>query len=528
MPQWIVDLVGESLASIVWVAIVATAVCLLAILMIVLAKKAFGSRIGTGFKGSAPRLAVMDIARIDEKRRLVLVRRDEVEHLVLVGGQNDVLIEGSILRVRATTGARRDEPRGDFPEFEDEILPEPASSRGVVPIPAPEAKPLAPRPEPRPQETVASRTPSENKSRPTPMTAPLPVPPAPTVPPVPMAAGTEQAKAPAYSAAPIPEIDTDRSPASARSLPPRSIATPTLNLRQSRSTTEAGNVSPESPASQSDAALPASLASGRREPSLAVPDVQREPMASKAEQPRADLRAQMNLAQSPTLERVQDATAPAIAVDAVDRRDPPRQPLSVRSFATAIQNRKAPPEMPQPAPKAAEATTPQDNANTSLTGLDQRDWQRSRPPAAGGSSTSSSQTEAAPNRPSVPHAEPSLEDFLSAEMDADFGNDAFFADKTDDVDRSANAPRGAPPVEASRSEPAPATATPATATEEPRVVAPTPPASSAGNGTPPRSAPQPDTPPRTAAAPVPLTLEEEMERLLGDFNFGDDSDRKAN
>ncbi|MEC5291712.1 hypothetical protein VSX64_13735 [Aurantimonas sp. C2-6-R+9] len=527
MPQWIVDLVGESLASIVWVAIVATAVCLLAILMIVLAKKAFGSRIGIGFKGSAPRLAVMDVARIDEKRRLVLVRRDEVEHLVLVGGQNDVLIEGSILRVRATTGARRDEPRGDFPEFEDDMSPEPASAQGVapipVPIPAPEAKPLAPRPEPRHQEAVASRTPSENKSRPAPMTAPLPVPPAPTVPPAPMAAGTEQAKAPAYSAAPIPEIDTDCSPASARSLPPRSIATPTLNLRQSRSTTDAGNVSSESPASKSDAALPASPASGRREPSLAVPDVQRDPMASKAEQPRADLRAQMNRAQSPTLERVQDATAPAIAVDAVDRRDPPRQPLSVRSFATAIQNRKAPPEMPQPAPKAAEATIPQDNANTSLAGPDQRDRQRSGPPAAGGSSTSSSQTEAAPKRPSVPDAEPSLEDFLSAEMDADFGNDAFFADKPDDGDPGADAPRGAPPVEASRSEP-----DPATATEAPRVVAPAPPASSTGGDTPPRSAVQPDTPPRTAAAPVPLTLEEEMERLLGDFNFGDDSDRKAN
>lgn len=519
MPQWIVDLVGESLAPIVWVVIVAIAVCLLAMVMIVLAKKAFGGRIGTGFKASAPRLAVMDVARIDEKRRLILVRRDEVEHLVLVGGQNDVLLEGSILRVRAATGTRRDEPRSTFPEFEDDVSPESASGRDVAPIPVPEAKPVASRPEPRPQETVASRPLAESKSRPTPVMAPLPVPPAPTA-----AAETERAKAPAYSAAPIPEIDADRSaPPSARSLPPRPIATPTLNLRQSRSTTEAGNVSPELPASEPDTAFPASSASGRREPSLAVPDVQREPTSSEAEQPRADLRAQMNRAQSPALDRVQDATAPAIAVDAADRRDPPRQPLSVRSFATAIQNRKAPPEMPQPAPRAADAPTPQHDANPSRSGPNQRDRQPSGPPAAGVRSASSSQTEAAAKLPSVPEADPSLEDFLSAEIDADFGNDAFFADKPDDVDPGADAPSGAPQLGAARSQP-----TSATAAEAPRVVAPAPTAPSAGNGAPPRAAYQPDTPSRTTAAPVPLTLEEEMERLLGDFNFGDDSDRKAN
>ncbi len=527
MPQWIVDLVGESLASIVWVAIVATAVCLLAVLMIVLAKKAFGGRIGNGFKGNAPRLAVMDVARIDEKRRLILVRRDEVEHLVLVGGQNDVLIEGSILRVFTATDARLDEPHDDFPAFDEDMSPEPASSRAVAPIPVPfpEAKPLAPSVEPRQPETVASRPPAESKSRPAPIMAPSPVPPAPTVPPASMAPGTEQAKTPAYSAAPIPEIDADRStPATAQSLPPRSIATPTLNLRQSRSTTEVRNVSSESPASESAAARPASPASSRREPSLAVPDVQREPMASEAEQPRADLRAQMNRAQSPALEPVQDATAPAIAVDAADRRDSPRQPLSVRSFATAIQNRKAPPERPQPTPKAAEAATPQNNANATRIGPDERDRQPSGPSAAGVRSTSSSQTEAALKQPSVPEdAGSSLEELLSAEIDSDFGNDAFFADEPDEVDSGADTPRAAPQVGASRSRPA----TP-TAVEAPRVAPPAPPASSAGNGTPLRSDPQPETPPRTTAAPVPLTLEEEMERLLGDFNFGDESDRKAN
>nr|WP_232845673.1 hypothetical protein [Aurantimonas marina] len=458
----------------------------------------------------------MDVARIDEKRRLILVRRDEVEHLVLVGGQNDVLLEGNILRVRAATGTRREEPSGNFPAFKDDVSPEPASDRDVAPIPVPEAKPVASRPEPRQQETVASRPLAESKSRPAPVMAPLPVPPAPTA-----ATETEPAKTPPYTATPIPKIEADRSaPPSARSLPPRSIATPTLNLRQSRSTTEARNVSPELPTSEPDMAFPAPSDSGRREPSLAVPEPRPALTNSEAEQPRANLRAQMNRAQSPALDRVQDATAPAIAVDAVDaadRRDPPRQPLSVRSFATAIQNRKAPPEMPQPASKPV-ATTTQNDANPSHSSPDQRDRQPSGPPATGLRSPSSSQTEATSKHPSVPEADPSLEDFLSAEIDADFGNDAFFADKPDEVDPGADAPRGATQLETSRSQPVPATAA-----EAPRPLAPAPAASSVGNGIP----PQPDTPSRNAAAPVPLTLEEEMERLLGDFNFGDDSDRKA-
>ena len=55
---------------------------------------------GTGGIGSRrnkqPRLAVLDAAHVDGKRRLVLVRRDDVEHLVMIGGSSDVLIESNI------------------------------------------------------------------------------------------------------------------------------------------------------------------------------------------------------------------------------------------------------------------------------------------------------------------------------------------------------------------------------------------------------------------------------------------------
>jgi hypothetical protein len=43
-----------------------------------------------------PRLAVMEHAKVDGTRRLVLIRRDDVEHLIMTGGPVDVVIETGI------------------------------------------------------------------------------------------------------------------------------------------------------------------------------------------------------------------------------------------------------------------------------------------------------------------------------------------------------------------------------------------------------------------------------------------------
>ncbi len=42
------------------------------------------------------RLAVQEVASVDPKRRLVLVRRDDVEHLVLLGTNTELVIETGI------------------------------------------------------------------------------------------------------------------------------------------------------------------------------------------------------------------------------------------------------------------------------------------------------------------------------------------------------------------------------------------------------------------------------------------------
>ena len=49
-------------------------------------------------RGRMPRLAVIDAAAVDGRRRLVLVRRDNVEHLIMIGGPTDVVVEPNIQR----------------------------------------------------------------------------------------------------------------------------------------------------------------------------------------------------------------------------------------------------------------------------------------------------------------------------------------------------------------------------------------------------------------------------------------------
>ncbi|MBZ0228978.1 MAG: flagellar biosynthetic protein FliO [Bauldia sp.] len=56
--------------------------------------------VGTTARGRLPRLAIVDALVVDNRHRLVLVRRDNVEHLVLIGGATDLLIEPSIVRTR--------------------------------------------------------------------------------------------------------------------------------------------------------------------------------------------------------------------------------------------------------------------------------------------------------------------------------------------------------------------------------------------------------------------------------------------
>jgi flagellar protein FliO/FliZ len=62
-----------------------------------LMRRLTGGTLGiAGPRGRQPRLAVIDAASVDGRRRLVLVRRDNVEHLLLIGGPTDIVVEPNI------------------------------------------------------------------------------------------------------------------------------------------------------------------------------------------------------------------------------------------------------------------------------------------------------------------------------------------------------------------------------------------------------------------------------------------------
>jgi hypothetical protein len=80
-------------------AIIIVAVALLALVGVFwLIRNRAASTFIRGGKNRQPRLAVLDATAVDTRRRLVLIRRDDVEHLVMIGGPTDIVIESRIAR----------------------------------------------------------------------------------------------------------------------------------------------------------------------------------------------------------------------------------------------------------------------------------------------------------------------------------------------------------------------------------------------------------------------------------------------
>lgn len=52
-----------------------------------------------------PRIGVLEYANVDGRRKLLLIRRDDVEHLIMTGGPVDVVIETGIGERKATRAA---------------------------------------------------------------------------------------------------------------------------------------------------------------------------------------------------------------------------------------------------------------------------------------------------------------------------------------------------------------------------------------------------------------------------------------
>jgi hypothetical protein len=114
------------------------------------------NRLGTNTnRGRMPRLAVIDAAAVDGRRRLMLVRRDNVEHLLMIGGPTDIVVEPNIVRAMAGRDQLPPRPAVASPDApQPRIAPLPDSPGWGEPDsrnePSEHGEPQMPEPPPRP------------------------------------------------------------------------------------------------------------------------------------------------------------------------------------------------------------------------------------------------------------------------------------------------------------------------------------------------------------------------------------------
>jgi flagellar biogenesis protein FliO len=104
------------------------------------------TRTAAAARGRQPRLAVIDSASVDGRRKLVIIRRDNVEHLLMIGGPTDVVVETNIVR-GAAAAVREAPPARNGTE---------AAAR-PAPLPEPTPWPLQPEPAIAPMHAPAVR-----------------------------------------------------------------------------------------------------------------------------------------------------------------------------------------------------------------------------------------------------------------------------------------------------------------------------------------------------------------------------------
>ncbi len=71
------------------------------------------------------RMTVIDAVRVDGRRSVVLVRHDNVEHLLMVGGPNDLVIESNIMHEPASKRSRPSAPALQAPAPVGTAMPSP-------------------------------------------------------------------------------------------------------------------------------------------------------------------------------------------------------------------------------------------------------------------------------------------------------------------------------------------------------------------------------------------------------------------
>ncbi len=149
MPSLLNGLFGGD--NVVVTVIVALAAVILLIVLGVWGLKLVFNATGRAARGRAKRLGVVDISPVDQKRQLVLIRRDNTEHLLLIGGPQDLVIESGISAGPAATRPSRP-------------AAQPAQPMPLAPSPQPQPNapiPMAPAPSSPPRRVRETNLPPD-------------------------------------------------------------------------------------------------------------------------------------------------------------------------------------------------------------------------------------------------------------------------------------------------------------------------------------------------------------------------------
>ena len=260
----------------------AIVIVVLLLVLLLIMRALFSRRLRpAGGRARQPRLGVVDAFDIDRQRQLVLVRRDNVEHLIMIGGPNDVVVESAIVRGgESRSGESRRQAIEEAGAAAPPSAPVAAPVAAPTPAPAPPvpAAPPAPVRAPAPTPLPPLRQPAASPPPPLRQPAP-PLAAAPDLAPQVRSSVEVPASAPSPAPAPVSPPPTRVPPRVTpppRSTPPLPAPRPTgtagLGVSPPRSIAPAPTPpSPPTPAPQTAAPAPAVPKPEAPQPSAPTP-----------------------------------------------------------------------------------------------------------------------------------------------------------------------------------------------------------------------------------------------------------------
>jgi hypothetical protein len=220
MNAWLATIVGDTAAPIVGFVLLFILVIALLLIVFAFLRRVTGGTFVAGGRNRQVRLSVTDAAAVDNRRRLVLVRRDDVEHLILIGGPSDLVIEQNIRQFAKQPS--RVEPAAHAAPAE----PEPRAASGTPETPRTQptapAAPVAPAPRVAPPAPPAHRQAPPVQAASAPQIPLRPAPPQPVSPP----RDLRLAEPPKHAPAPVPYVTITPDPAPATA---PAVETPAVN-----------------------------------------------------------------------------------------------------------------------------------------------------------------------------------------------------------------------------------------------------------------------------------------------------------